>query len=447
MYVSGPGVAPGYLNRPELTEERFLPDPFGAPGTRMYRSGDLARWRPDGTLVHAGRADQQVKIRGFRIEPGEIEAVLTAHPAVAGGAVVPRAAEDGLTQLVAYAVPAEEGGADPAGLRAHLAARLPAYMVPAACVLLDALPLTANGKLDTAALPAPDFGGGTGGAPPATPEERLVCGLFEEVLRLPADSVGTGGNFFDLGGHSLLATRLLARLRERTGTDVPISALFDTPTPAALAERLTAGADAGRPLPALTASERPSLVPASFAQERMWFLSRMDGAAATYNIPLPVALRHPLDLDALRAALGDVADRHESLRTVFGEEDGAIHQRVLPPGTLRPELHVVDCPDEERAAHVAAAMRRSFDLTRDSALWAGVFGTGDTRTLLLVLHHSAADGWSLRPLADDLGTAYAARRAGAAPDWAPPHSSTPTSRSGSGGCSRPPRRGRAGWSG
>ncbi|PJT50177.1 non-ribosomal peptide synthetase, partial [Streptomyces albidoflavus] len=295
------------------------------------------------------------------------------------------------------------------------AARLPAYMVPAACVLLDALPLTANGKLDTAALPAPDFGHGAGGAPPATPEERLVCGLFEEVLRLPADSVGTGGNFFDLGGHSLLATRLLARLRERTGTDVPISALFDTPTPAALAERLTAGADAGRPLPALTASERPSLVPASFAQERMWFLSRMDGAAATYNIPLPVALRHPLDLDALRAALGDVADRHESLRTVFGEEDGAIHQRVLPPGTLRPELHVVDCPDEERAAHVAAAMRRSFDLARDSALWAGVFGTGDTRTLLLVLHHSAADGWSLRPLADDLGTAYAARRAGAAP--------------------------------
>ncbi|MGA5430392.1 amino acid adenylation domain-containing protein [Streptomyces koyangensis] len=420
MYVSGPGVAPGYLNRPELTEERFLPDPFGAPGTRMYRSGDLARWRADGTLVHAGRADQQVKIRGFRIEPGEIEAVLTAHPAVAGGAVVPRTAEDGLTQLVAYAVPAEEGWVDPAGLRAHLAARLPAYMVPAACVLVDALPLTANGKLDTAALPAPDFGGSTGGAPPVTPEERLVCGLFEEVLRLPADSVGTGGNFFDLGGHSLLATRLLARLRERTGTDVAISALFDTPTPAALAGRLTAGADAGRPLPALTASERPSLVPASFAQERMWFLSRMDGAAATYNIPLPVSLRHPLDPDALRAALGDVADRHESLRTVFGEVDGAIHQRVLPPGTLRPELHVVDCPDEERAAHVAAAMGRSFDLTRDSALWAGVFGTGDTRTLLLVLHHSAADGWSLRPLADDLGTAYAARRAGAAPDWAPP---------------------------
>ncbi|MFJ4762821.1 amino acid adenylation domain-containing protein [Streptomyces diastaticus] len=420
MYVSGPGVAPGYLNRPELTEERFLPDPFGPPGTRMYRSGDLARLRPDGTLVHAGRADQQVKIRGFRVEPGEIEGVLTAHPAVVGGAVVPRAAKDGLTQLVAYAVLAEDGRTDPAGLRSHLAARLPGHMVPAACVLVDALPLTANGKLDTAALPAPDFAALAGGARPTTPEQRLVCGLFEEVLRLPGDSVGTGDDFFGLGGHSLSATRLLALLRERSGTDIAISVLFDTPTPAALAGRLTEGRGGGSRLPALSASVRPDRVPASFAQERMWFLDRLDGEAATYNIPLPVTLRHPLDLDALRAALGDVADRHESLRTVFGEENGTVHQRVLPPGALRPALHVVDCPDEERAAHAAAAMRRSFDLTRDSALWAALFGSGGTRTLLLVLHHSAADGWSLRPLAEDLGTAYAARRAGAAPDWAPP---------------------------
>ncbi|WP_221358273.1 non-ribosomal peptide synthetase [Streptomyces beigongshangae] len=419
MYVSGAGVAAGYLGRPDLTAERFLDDPFGPPGTRMYRSGDLARRRPDGTLDYLGRADAQVQLRGFRVEPGEIEAVLAAHPRVARAAVVVRRADNGSRQLVAYTVPADGAPADPAELRAHAAARLPEHMVPAACVPVDTLPLTANGKLDVRALPAPDFAARAAGARPATPQQALVCGLFEEVLKLPGDTVGTDANFFDLGGDSLLATRLLARLRHGTGAEIPITALFDTPTPAALAERLTEGSGAALPRPALGDAVRPERVPLSFAQERMWFLHRLDDGAATYNIPLVVRADADLDPDALEAALGDLADRHESLRTVLAEHDGTPYQRILPPGGPRPPLHRVDCPAAETAAHVTAALRHRFDLTAESPLAAWLLGTGPDRTLLFVLHHSAADGWSLRPFADDLSTAYAARRAGRAPQWAP----------------------------
>ncbi|KAF3464231.1 non-ribosomal peptide synthetase [Streptomyces sp. Tu 3180] len=419
MYVSGAGVAAGYLNRPELTAERFLDDPHGPPGTRMYRSGDLARRRADGTLDYLGRADAQVQIRGFRVEPGEIEAALATHPGVARAAVVVRRADNGAQQLVAYTVPAGGEPPSPADLRAHAAARLPEHMVPAACVPVETLPLTANGKLDTAALPAPDFAAAASGARPATPRQVLVCGLFEDVLRLPRDTVGTDVNFFDLGGDSLLATRLLARLRHETGAEIPITALFETPTPAALAERLTERTGTALPRPALGDAVRPERVPLSFAQERMWFLHRLDDGAATYHIPLLVPAPAGLDTEALRAALGDLADRHETLRTVFAEHDGVPYQRVLPPGGLRPRLRLVDCPAAETAAHVTAALRHRFDLTAESPLAAWLLGTGTDRTLLLVLHHGAADGWSLRPFADDLSTAYAARRAGRAPEWAP----------------------------
>ncbi|MFC4036190.1 amino acid adenylation domain-containing protein [Streptomyces polygonati] len=424
MYVSGPGVVPGYLGRPELTAERFLEDPFGAPGTRMYRTGDLARRTADGVLHYRGRGDEQVKIRGFRVEPGEIQAVLAEHARVAAAAVVVRRTADGEPRLLAYAVPVggDPAGADlslPAELRAHVAERLPGHMVPAACVLLDALPLTANGKLDVRALPEPDFAGAATGPGPTTPEQALVCGLFAEVLRLPEGSVGVAADFFGLGGHSLLAVRLLARLRAETGRDIAMTVLFDTPTPAALAVRLTEESAAALRLPALEAAARPARVPLSFAQERMWFLNRLGGAAATYNIPLAVPLEPEVDEVALRAALADVVDRHESLRTVFADDGDGPHQRVLPPGTLRPELRIVDCPAEEVDAQVSAAGRHRFDLTRESALWAAVLGTGERRTLLLVLHHSAADGWSLRPLAEDLSAAYEARGEGRAPHGKP----------------------------
>ncbi|MFF6815831.1 amino acid adenylation domain-containing protein [Streptomyces sp. NPDC012403] len=419
MYVSGAGVAAGYLNRPELTAERFLDDPYGPPGTRMYRSGDLARRRPDGTLDYVGRADAQVQLRGFRVEPGEIEAVLAAHPGVARAAVVPRRAGSGALHLVAYTVPAGDGPVSPAGLRAHAAAHLPEHMVPAVCVPVDTLPLTANGKLDVQALPEPDFTAAASGTRPATPQQSLVCALFEDVLKLPGDTVGTDVNFFDLGGDSLLATRLLARLRHETGAEIPLTALFETPTPAALAERLAVRPDGAPPRPALGDAVRPQRVPLSFAQERMWFLNRLDGGAATYNIPLLVPVGAGLDTEALRSALGDLADRHEILRTVIAEHDGVPHQRILPPGELRPVLRRVDCPAAETAAHVTAALRHRFDLTAESPLAAWLLGTGSERALLFVLHHSAADGWSLGPFAADLSTAYAARRAGRAPTWTP----------------------------
>lgn len=422
MYVSGAGVAAGYLHRTGLTAERFLDDPFGPPDTRMYRSGDLARRRPDGTLDYLGRADAQVQIRGFRVEPGEIEAVLAAHPRVARAAVVARRAGNGAQHLVAYVLTAGDTPADPAELRNHAAERLPEHMVPAACVLVDALPLTANGKLDVQALPAPDFTAAACGTRPETPHQALVCALFEDVLQLPRDTVGTDVNFFDLGGDSLLATRLLARLRHDTGAEIPITALFETPSPAALAARLAAHSTdiAGAPpRPVLGDAVRPERVPLSFAQERMWFLHRLGDRSATYNIPLVVTPPADLDADALEAALGDLAERHESLRTVFAEHDGTPHQRVLPPGTLRPRLRRVDCPAAESAAHVDAALRHRFDLAEESPLAAWLLGPADDRTLLLVLHHSAADGWSLRPFAEDLSTAYAARRVGHAPAWTP----------------------------
>jgi acyl-CoA synthetase (AMP-forming)/AMP-acid ligase II/acyl carrier protein len=292
-------------------------------------------------------------------------------------------------------------------------------MVPAACVPIDALPLTANGKLDVRALPEPDFTDAASGQRPGTPEEALVCRLFAEVLRLPEGSVGVTANFFDLGGHSLLAVRLLAGLRAETGRDIPITVLFDTPTPAALALRLTREPGAAVRLPALEAAARPARVPLSFAQERMWFLDRLGAAAATYNIPLVVPLEHGLDEEALRSALADVVDRHESLRTVFADDGDGPCQRIMPPGTLRPELRIVDCPAEEVDAQIAAASRHRFDLTRDSPLWAAVVGTGPRRTLLLVLHHSAADGWSLQPLAQDLSAAYEARTEGREPHGKP----------------------------
>ncbi|MGW1073681.1 amino acid adenylation domain-containing protein [Streptomyces sp. NPDC002537] len=420
MYVAGPGLARDYLDRPALTAERFVADPFGRAGERMYRTGDLARRSADGTLEYAGRADQQVKIRGFRIEPGEIEAALVRHPGVALAAVVARQTDGAADRmLVGYAVPAPGAAPEPAELRAHLAELLPEHMVPSACVVLDALPLTANGKLDAKALPAPDFASAADGRAPATAAEALVCRLYEELLRLPEGAVGADDNFFDLGGQSLLATRLLTRLRAATGAEVPMAAVFDTPTPAGIAAHLPADGTAAAARTGLVrAAERPGSLPLSSAQQSMWFLNQVDTSAATYNIPLVVRLDQDVDEEALRAALADVTDRHESLRTLLPQTDGAPRQDVRPAGSVRPGLQVVDCPAEEVGAHVAAALRRPFDLTRDTPLWAGLYGTGAARTLVLVLHHSAADGWSLRPLADDLSAAYAARVGGGAPSWA-----------------------------
>jgi len=377
----------------------------------MYRSGDLARWRADGVLEFLGRADQQVKVRGFRIEPGEIEACLLRHGDVAQAAVIAR--QDGALgqRLVAYVVAGLDRALDVGVLRAHLGRSLPDYMVPSGFVVLDRLPLTPNGKLDRRALPAPDLTPAVRRSP-RTPQEEILCGLFAEVLGLAR--VGIDDNFFALGGHSLLATRLISRIRSSLDVEIAIRALFEAPTVDALARRLHEG---GVARPALRPMARPSEIPLSFAQRRLWFISRLEGPSATYTIPLALRLRGRLDVAALEAALCDLIERHESLRTVFPETFGVARQHILAPSAARLSLAVVGVGEDGLAQALGGAAGRGFDLAGELPLRAHLFGLGESEhVLLLVLHHIASDGWSLAPLVRDLSVAYGARCAGAAPD-------------------------------
>src|SRR5437660_61193 len=286
----------------------------------------LARWRGDGVLEFVGRADHQVKVRGFRIEPGEIEAALVGHADVTQAVVVARSDRAGVSQLVGYVVLAAGAQVDGAALRSHVGARLPDYMVPSAIVVLDRLPLTANGKLDRGALPAPQVRAGVLRFA-RNPREELLCGLFAEVLGL--ERVGIDDDFFALGGHSLLATRLISRIRSSLDVELSIRSLFEAPTVAGLVERF-GDADAARP--ALRAVERPGEVALSYGQRRLWFLERLEGGGGRYVIPLAVRLRGELDVGALEAALGDVVERHESVRTIFLERVGVARQEVLAGG-------------------------------------------------------------------------------------------------------------------
>ncbi|WP_284454878.1 amino acid adenylation domain-containing protein [Actinomadura madurae] len=702
LYLAGDQLARGYVNRAGLTAERFVADPFGPPGSRMYRTGDVARWNLDGRIEYLGRSDHQVKIRGLRVEPGEIESVLADHPGVGRAVVADREVAAGGRRLVGYVVPesgtaaavatlcrlrregrldghelhelpngmtvcarnrsntaflydeifvrneyfragvtlpedacvvdvgghvglfslfvgtrlpgcrvhafepipalagmfrinaelhgldatvttcglgreagtarftyypdmsllsgrfadereerrvlerylrdepaeglaellterlrgedvevevrtlsqmirehgitridllkidAEKSeldvllGIEPAhwpivrqvvaevhdiggrlgvvtgllrdhgfrttvetaphfagtgvycvyavrpdapvrpgpepddggrrwyspdrlteDLRAHARTRLPDYMVPAAFVILDELPTTSNGKLDRKALPAPDFSTAVTGRAPRTPREEILCHLFAGILRL--DRVGIDDGFFDLGGHSLLGTRLIGRIRSVLGAEVSIRDLFEAPTVAELADRL---GGAGQARPVLEPWRRPDRVPLSFAQRRLWFLNRLEGTGPTYNIPLAVRLRGPLDRAALAAALADVVDRHESLRTVFPEHEGVPHQVVLD--ARPPVLDATEVSEDELAGAVAYAAGRGFDLTADRPFRAELFRLGsDDHVLLVVVHHIAGDGWSLAPLARDVVAAYEARSADRVPEWSP----------------------------
>ncbi|MEU8936391.1 amino acid adenylation domain-containing protein, partial [Streptomyces sp. NPDC048409] len=411
LYIAGSGVARGYLGKPGMTSERFVADPYAPePGAQMYRTGDLVRWNQDGELEFVGRADQQVKIRGFRIEPGEIENVLTEHPHITQAAVVVREDQPGRSRLVAYVVSREVLRLEEVG--EFVRGRLPDYMVPSAVALLDRLPLTANGKLDRAALPAPDFVPTGSGREARTPQEQIICDLFAQVLGLPL--VGVDDDFFELGGHSLLATRLIARIRAAFSVEIGLRTLFEARTAGAVAARLDT---AGPARLALTKQQLPDAVPLSFAQRRLWFLHKMEGPSATYNIPLTLTLNGDLDREALRAALGDVVSRHESLRTVFPESDGTPYQHVLD--SVDVELPVTEIAETELPEALKSAARHPFGLAAEIPLRAEVFRLApDRHVLVLVVHHIAGDGWSLGPLAADLTRAYSARVEGRVPEWA-----------------------------
>ncbi|MFG2188557.1 non-ribosomal peptide synthase/polyketide synthase [Nocardia iowensis] len=417
LYVAGTQTARGYYGRPGMTAARFVADPFDpVGGGRLYRTGDVVRWNSSGQLEFLGRVDDQVKIRGFRIEPGEVESVLAQHPSVSRAVVVAHHTETGGKQLVGYVVPDRTGAEaiDAGQVRRFAAELLPEYMVPAAVLVIDTVPLTVSGKLDRKALPTPEFTSSAEYRAPRGEDERVLAELFGEVLG--RDRVGIDDNFFELGGHSLLATRLASRIRAMLGVEVPIRAVFDAPTVAQLATRLDADAQVR---PALLARSRPDVVPTSYAQRRLWFIHRLEGPSATYNIPVAVRMRG-LAVPVLRAAIGDVIARHESLRTVFVEADGMPAQQVLDAGSVEAPVVVTDADPAEVDAAVAGAVRYGFDLSSQIPLRVTVVRSGaDDCVVVLLIHHIAGDGWSMAPLLRDLSVAYAARLADRTPVWEP----------------------------
>ena len=429
LYLAGAGVARGYAGRAALTAERFVPDPFSAtPGARMYRTGDRARWRPDGELEYLGRLDTQVKLRGFRIEMGEVEAALLAHPAVSEAVAVVRG-DTGDARLVAYVVPsAGHAAPDGADLRAHLRERLPDYMVPGAYVALPALPLTPSGKVDRRALPAPArsetaTASGTY-VPPETATETALAEMWAALLGV--ERAGAGDDFFALGGHSLLAVRLVSRVRDAFAAELPLRAVFEAPTLAALAERVDAvRADGGaRPAAApISRADRSAPLPLSFAQERLWFLEQLDPGSAHYNVPLALELSGAIDADSLARALEEIVRRHEALRTAFvSGADGPV-QRILPPESFRVDridLSSSSTIESDVRAEVDRRMgeeaRRPFDLAAGPLVRATLFRLApDAHALVVVFHHAAVDAWSAGVFLRELGALYAALLRGEEP--------------------------------
>jgi amino acid adenylation domain-containing protein len=414
LYVAGAGVGVGYVRRAGLTGSRFVACPFGGPGARMYRTGDLVRWGADGQLQHLGRADEQVKVRGYRIELGEIQAALAGLDGVEQAVVIAREDGPGEKRLVAYIT----GSAEPAETCAQLAELMPDYMVPAAVVVLDALPLTSNGKLDRRALPAPESQDVDRYRAPAGAVEEILAGIYAEVLGL--DRVGVDDSFFDLGGDSLLAMRLSAAINTSLAADVSVPTVFDAPTVAQLALHIGVGS---RLLEPLVAVERPAVVPLSFAQQRLWFIDQLQGPSPVYNMATALRLGGRLDAETLGAALADVVGRHESLRTLLVAPGGIPQQLVVPPERADFGWQIIDAAGWSAGRldeAIGAAARHPFDLASEIPLRATLFRLAeDEHVLVAVLHHIAADGLSIAPLIRDLGVAFASQCAGLAPDWAP----------------------------
>ena len=410
LMAAGDGLARGYFARPGLSAERLIPDPLASrPGERLYRTGDLARHRGDGVIEFFGRFDHQVKLRGFRIELGEIEAAFSHWPGVREAVVLVREDRPGDRRLVAYLV----GDVPPAAeLRETLMMELPEYMVPAAFVTLEALPLNANGKLDRKALPAPEWGGTDEVRLPRTPTEELLAGIWAEILGI--ERVGVDESFFELGGHSLLATRVISSIAQALGVELPLRTMFETATLADLATRVDEAlrSERGRSAPPLTPVARDGRLPLSFAQERLWFLDRLDPGQATYNVPMPLRLTGDLDMPALAASLDEIVRRHEALRTTFAEIDGQPAQIVgehsgvnIPVVDLSPLTPTAR--EEMTRRLIAADSVATFDLTAGPLMRCLLLRL-DARDhlVLFTLHHIVCDGWSVGVLVNEFSELY-----------------------------------------
>jgi amino acid adenylation domain-containing protein len=407
LLVGGPGLARGYLNQPALTAQRFVANPFG--GGRLYRTGDLARWRADGELEILGRIDHQVKIRGFRVELGEIEARLKAHPAVLEAVVVDVLRDPGNRQLAAYVSPRGARHPQVEELRLHLSQGLPDYMVPAAILVLPALPTNANGKIDRRALPAPTWQS-AGSRAPGNAIEALLVECWRDLLNL--DQVGVDANFFHLGGHSLLASRLVAFVADRFQARIGLRTVFETPTIEGLARRIAQATPVA--MQAIPHAGRDRDLPLSSAQRRLWLVDQLEPGSAQYNIALALRIRGELSPSALQQALSAVAARHEILRTTYLERDGEVRQRIMPAREIPlPCIDLSGLPTRQREAelerHAATEAATPFDLTQDTMLRAVLVKLGAREhVVLFTLHHIAADGWSMGVLTEELTRAYRA---------------------------------------
>ena len=418
LHIAGVGLARGYFNRRQLTQQKFIPNPFSnEPGARLYKTGDKARYLPNGEIEFLGRLDRQVKIRGFRIELGEIESVLNSHAQVQQAVVVVREDNPGNKRLIAYVV-SKKGSLSNSRLRENFQQRLPNYMVPSAFVMLDTLPLTPNGKVDRQALPVPDEEIIREGEyiQPRTLSEEIIVNIFADLLNV--QKVGVGDNFFELGGHSLLATQLISRLRQAFEVELPIRTVFEFPTAAklepVLSQLRTSQQQLSLPPIELIARDEEEALPLSWAQERLWFLTELEEASATYNMPGAIRLSGNLNLEALQSALSEIARRHEVLRTSFVSVEGTPQQVINSEANLK--LKVVDLQDEEATERETLVQQQAkseaitpFDLETAPLIRCSLLQLDATESvLLLTMHHIISDGWSIGILLRELSVLYSA---------------------------------------
>jgi len=422
LYIGGDGVTKGYLNRPELTAEKFVINPFSSdPAAKLYRTGDLSRYLPDGRIEFLGRIDNQVKLRGFRIELGEIEAVLSAHPGVKQSVATIREDRVGDKRLVAYFTPSDERVPSTSELRTFAGEKLPDYMVPSRFVVLDKFQLNANGKVNRQALPVPESVAtqmDEAGAAPRTPIEELLTEIWEQVLRIP--HIGIFDNFFTLGGHSLLATQVVSRIRQVFQVELPLRSMFEAPTVAALAERIEnlRRQEQGLQAPPLTRVPRHGSLPLSFAQQRLWFLDQLEPNNPLYNVPNIMRLRGVLNTEALEHSLERIIERHETLRTTFQTEDDQPVQIIAPHVNVPPSfLDLTAIPaserDDEARKRAMEEVKHPFNLSSGPLLRALLFKLDEQdHVLILNTHHIISDRWSMAVLLSELAALYEAELEG-----------------------------------